>query len=190
MYSLRSPRLSTGGSPHPIPLSPRLGDYSRSTSLPLQKERHGGETVSSVIRKVTRIYLAAPLFSEAERTFNCHLRDLLQSDDVDVYLPQEQGEGCSQGKSEERAQLFAAHVKALQNADVVVAVCDGPDTDSGTAWEMGYAAARGTRVIALRTDVRMAGTGTRVNLMLALAADVVTDTGQLLSLLHRSLAAS
>lgn len=134
-----------------------------------------------------RIYLAAPLFTEAERIFNCHLRDLLHSDGHEVYLPQEQGEGCTQRGSEESALLFTAHLKALQSADVVVAVCDGPDTDSGTAWEMGYATAYGIRVIALRTDVRMAGTGARVNLMLAQSAELVTGTDQLLALLRTSL---
>ena len=39
------------------------------------------------------IYLAAPLFSDAERAFNLVLRDLLTSQGYPVYLPQEKGEG-------------------------------------------------------------------------------------------------
>jgi len=39
-----------------------------------------------------RVYLAAPLFSEAERTYNLMLHDLLEAHLFDVYLPQEVGD--------------------------------------------------------------------------------------------------
>ena len=65
----------------------------------------------------------------------------------------------------------------------MVAIIDGADADSGTAWEMGYAAALKKRVIALRTDFRMAGSHERVNLMLEQASLVVTDKNELLAAL-------
>src|SRR5579871_6006345 len=39
----------------------------------------------------------------------------------------------------------------LERADAVLAILDGPDVDSGTASEIGFAAARGTPVVGLRT---------------------------------------
>jgi nucleoside 2-deoxyribosyltransferase len=45
----------------------------------------------------------------------------------------------------------------LAEADAVLAVLDGPDVDSGTAAEIGWAAAHGTPVVGLRTDFRLAG---------------------------------
>jgi nucleoside 2-deoxyribosyltransferase len=45
----------------------------------------------------------------------------------------------------------------IRAADAVLAVLDGPDVDSGTAAEIGYAAALGKPVIGLRTDTRRSG---------------------------------
>ena len=39
--------------------------------------------------------------------------------------------------------------------DVVVALLDGAQVDDGTAWEIGYAYAKGMPVIGLRTDFRL-----------------------------------
>jgi len=46
--------------------------------------------------------------------------------------------------------------RLLGEAGAVLAVLDGPDVDSGTAAEIGWAAARGCPVIGLRTDFRLA----------------------------------
>jgi len=121
-----------------------------------------------------RVYLAGPLFSEAEQAYNLILRDLLDAHLFDVYLPQEVGDtSCTRCREEHRA-IFAQHLKALRDVDIVVAVIDGADADSGTSWEMGYAYALGKRIVALRTDFRIAGQNEFVNLMLEESATVVT----------------
>jgi len=71
--------------------------------------------------------------------------------------------------------------EALRNgADIVVAVIDGADADSGTAWEMGYAYAHNKPVIAVRTDFRRVGMHEQVNLMLEESSKVVSSTIELL----------
>lgn len=121
-----------------------------------------------------RIYLAAPLFSEAEQAYNLALHDLLERHLFDVYLPQEVGDTSHTRCREEHRTIFAQHLAVLQDVDTVVAVIDGADADSGTSWEMGYAYALGKRVVALRTDFRIAGYHELVNLMLEESATVVT----------------
>lgn len=121
-----------------------------------------------------RIYLAGPLFSEAERAYNLILRDLLTRHLFDVYLPQEAGDTNPARCREEHRAIFAQNLWALRDADIVVAVIDGADADSGTSWEMGYAYALGKRIVALRTDFRVAGHHEQVNLMLEESAAVVT----------------
>jgi nucleoside 2-deoxyribosyltransferase len=51
---------------------------------------------------------------------------------------------------------------------MVIALLDGSQVDDGTAWEIGYAFARGIPVYGIRTDSRSAGeTGhSRVNAMI------------------------
>lgn len=137
-----------------------------------------------------RVYLAGPLFSEAERTYNLAIHDLLESHLFDVYLPQEVGDTSHTRCREEHRAIFAQHLAALQDVNLVVAVVDGADADSGTSWEMGYAYALGKRVVALRTDFRIAGQHELVNLMLEESAEVVTKKEDLPRVLGSLLLAS
>jgi nucleoside 2-deoxyribosyltransferase len=52
--------------------------------------------------------------------------------------------------------IGARNRRLLEEADAVLAVLDGPDVDSGTAAEIGWAAAHSCPVIGLRTDFRLA----------------------------------
>lgn len=55
------------------------------------------------------------------------------------------------------AALGAANASLIQECAGVLAVLDGTDVDSGTAAEIGFAAALQKLVVGLRTDFRMAG---------------------------------
>jgi nucleoside 2-deoxyribosyltransferase/uncharacterized protein YbbK (DUF523 family) len=126
------------------------------------------------------IYLAAPLFSEAERSYNRFIEELLKKNFFEVYLPQQAGDDSEIRDKAEQDLIFSKNLKALESADIIVAIIDGADADSGTSWEMGYAFARGKRVIGLRTDFRRSGHYEKVNFMLEESAIVVTNTHQLL----------
>jgi len=127
-----------------------------------------------------RIYLAAPLFSQAERTYNETLADLLNQHLFEVILPQEAGDDTDTRMKREQAEIFSKNISDLDLADIVVAVIDGADADSGTAWEIGYAYAHKKPVIAIRTDFRRIGMHERVNLMLEESSVVVSSDTELL----------
>jgi nucleoside 2-deoxyribosyltransferase len=42
----------------------------------------------------------------------------------------------------------------IEQCDIVLSVLDGPDADSGTCVELGYARAKGKRIVGVRTDFR------------------------------------
>lgn len=113
-----------------------------------------------------KIYLAGPLFTTADQEFNRQLRDLLENAGHEVWLPQEHEprEGSTQA-------IFEADVAGLDSAEVVVANMDGPDPDSGTCWECGYAYKK-KPIIVFRTDFREAGDvpDSPFNLMLSASA--------------------
>ncbi len=121
-----------------------------------------------------RVYLAAPLFSEAERKYNELIRDMLATHCFEVYLPQEAGDDSASRHHDAMEEIFTSHCRALKDADWMVAIVDGADADSGTAWEMGYAYAHGIPVVSLRTDFRNVGHNEQVNLMLERSSVVVT----------------
>ena len=131
-----------------------------------------------------RVYLAAPLFSEAERNFNASVARLLEANLFDVHLPQKSGDDSGVRDVREQERLFVSNKTALDQSDIIVAIIDGADADSGTAWEMGYAFARGKQVIALRTDFRRVGHHERVNLMLEQSATVVGSMDEVLAALQ------
>ena len=89
-----------------------------------------------------KIYLAGPLFSDAERTFNVMLASSLENW-VDVYLPQRDGglisEMIQDGISADVAvhRVFRGDLDAIREADCLIAVLDGRAIDEGVAFELG-----------------------------------------------------
>ncbi|WP_292466265.1 nucleoside 2-deoxyribosyltransferase [Methanolobus sp.] len=122
-----------------------------------------------------QIYLAGPLFSQAERDFNVMLRDRLVEMGFSVFLPQEDGNDTESSRREDRQKnIFENDVRGIDESDIVLAVLDGgSDVDSGTAWEMGYAYAKGIPVFGLKTDFRTFGDEGIVNLMMEIAVDAL-----------------
>ena len=115
-----------------------------------------------------RIYFAGPLFTSGERLFNAEVGARLRAAGPEVFLPQEQ-----ELNAYNPARIFRNDVDHLDWSNVVVGIMDGSDPDSGTAWEIGYAYAKGTPTILLRTDFREWGSRTGdapYNLMLTESA--------------------
>jgi nucleoside 2-deoxyribosyltransferase len=143
--------------------------------------------MDTIIFSRYRVYLAAPLFSEAERTYNAFIAELLKKNLFEVYLPQEAGDDSAGRDRNIQKNLFRRNITAIEESDIVVAIIDGADSDSGTSWEMGYAYSLRKIVIALRTDFRHVGAAERVNLMLEQSAAVVTTPEKLLEAINAPL---
>lgn len=117
-----------------------------------------------------RIYVAAPLFTQAEWRWNERLGEALGGFGFEVVLPQRRAEPMLYGREPfDAGVLFRDNVEEIRRAAVVLAVLDQPDPDSGTCWECGYAYAIGRPVVGLRTDIRSSGDDPEaaVNLMLS-----------------------
>jgi len=117
-----------------------------------------------------KIFIAGPLFSEAEREFNLKVDRYLHDQGFETFLPQRDvgklWDRAKGRKSHKYRKIYEEDLKGLEWSDGVVAVLDGTDVDSGTAFEIGYATARGKPVIGLKTDKRMFAKGEELNNML------------------------
>jgi nucleoside 2-deoxyribosyltransferase len=129
-----------------------------------------------------RIYLAGPLgFSEAGRHFyNGVLVPFVQDLGYEVLDPWamtdpqtiQAVQAMPYGPAKREAwrklnlEMGATNRAAIDDAQAVVAVLDGPDVDSGTAAEIGYAFARGKLIVGYRGDFRLSADneGSVVNL--------------------------
>jgi nucleoside 2-deoxyribosyltransferase len=128
--------------------------------------------VAQTVAASPRVYLAAPLFSQAERAWNSALADSLRGRGFIVFLPQEAAGDFELEGILQIGSLFEALRDEISKCNVVVAVFDGADADSGTAWESGFAVGFGIPVIGIRTDLRSTGDDQdgAVNLMLSNSA--------------------
>lgn len=111
------------------------------------------------------IFLAAPLFNERERDFNSKVAKILRDNGFNVWLAQE-APFISKGTDEEKRAIFNGDIKALKESDVVVAVLDGIEIESGVAFEIGYAHCLGKPIIGLKTDYRTFSKIEEINLIL------------------------
>ncbi len=136
------------------------------------------------------IYLAAPLFSLAERDFNEKLRNAFEEMGFSVFIPQEDSNDTEITREDmDTSTIYELNLEAIDNCDLMVAVLDGgSDVDSGTAWEIGYACAKKIPVIGLRTDFRTLGPEGAVNLMIGESVgELLTDVDSLTETMERYL---
>lgn len=112
-----------------------------------------------------RIFLAAPLFSEAERDFNSKVATTLRKEGFEVWLAQEHKFVEDHSNKEKRA-IFSEDLDALKKSDLILAVLDGVDVDSGVSFEMGFGHATGKPIVGLKTDHRVFSRVESINLML------------------------
>lgn len=75
--------------------------------------------------------------------------------------------------------LGQRNVVAIDRCDAVLAILDGADVDSGTAAEVGYAAARGKPVVGLRTDLRRVGDNPAATVNLQVEHFIAASGGRL-----------
>lgn len=131
------------------------------------------------------IYLAGPLFSEAERRFNLELAHRLEAIGFDVFLPQRDGVERDRPPydtmtpEERRHAMF--HLDRTRILDADVFVLDGRIPDEGACVELGIAYCQkylqnGEKLLlGLHTDTRAAFIGGRLNPMVRIPLDYVVD---------------
>ncbi len=116
-----------------------------------------------------KIYLAGPLFSEAERAWHRGFKKRLESEGHTVVWPGDLFSPEEDPGEDAAVKIMLADSEALLGCGAVAALLDGPQVDDGTAWEIGFAYARGIPVIGIRTDFRQCGDlggGSIVNAMI------------------------
>jgi nucleoside 2-deoxyribosyltransferase len=95
-----------------------------------------------------RVYLASPFFNELEVETVEKIAEILKSKGLEVFEPMNnQMEELEAGSRHWSIETFMNDVKFIKWAEIVVGVYHGNYSDSGTAWELGYAYATDKPVI-------------------------------------------
>lgn len=120
-----------------------------------------------------RCYVASPLgFSAAGRHYYAEVLIPALAEVVDPVDPWTLTEAheIEAARRDGRERGFALEIgrrnaAAIDSCELLAAVLDGQEVDSGTAAEVGYGAAKGLTCFGLRTDLRQSGEpGVAVNL--------------------------
>lgn len=123
-----------------------------------------------------KVYLAGPLFSDAERAFNDKLTREIEALGFEVYLPQRDGPENNEKYTLPRYQkaIYVEDKKAVYGCNIFLIVLDGRVPDEGACIELGLAAAHDEvgdsslrRIfLGLKTDHRMTFPEVDVNPMI------------------------
>lgn len=81
-----------------------------------------------------KVYLAGPLFSQAERDWLSSLAARLRADAIECFVPHESFSGTEPGSA---PAVFAADLEGMRSCDLMLAWLDGAMVDDGTAAEIG-----------------------------------------------------
>lgn len=109
------------------------------------------------------VYVAGPLFDEGERWWIEQVDSVVAGAGFETYLPHRDNDAKTADNID---TIFANNCAAIDRSDIVVASLNGVTTDDGTAWEIGYAWAKGKDLIGIHTDWRTRFDDEVVNLML------------------------
>ena len=88
-----------------------------------------------------KIYLASPWFKDNERVMYSQILNKIREQGHEVYAPIEHEipNAWDLSNAEWGKQVFFADIQAIQECDEVWVLNFGMYSDSGTAWECGYA---------------------------------------------------
>lgn len=111
-----------------------------------------------------KAYLANGLFSLGDRLVNERLAAAIRQavPNIELYVPQENDAINDKSAYADSLAIAQADLEMLQKSDVLVAVLDGVEIDSGVAAEIGAFSMLNRPIIGVFTDVRQQG---RENMM-------------------------
>lgn len=98
-----------------------------------------------------KVYIAGKLRSEEERDFLEKVESLCVKLGLETFLPH-RDVGLAKDIGDVEKIFEGDIINGFKNCDLVVAVLDGLHVGAGTAWELGYAYAKGIPAIGIKTD--------------------------------------
>lgn len=99
-------------------------------------------------------YLASPFFNKKEILVYNEVIDALKEKGYDLFIPRDHEieNAWVKSNAEWAREVFLTDLNALNKADVVFVINHGMYSDSGTAWECGYAYAKEKMVVNILVD--------------------------------------
>lgn len=98
-----------------------------------------------------KVYIAGKLCTKSEREFLEKIDKICKSLDFDTFLPH-RDVGLAEGVQDVEKIFRGDVIEGFRDINLVLAVLEGFHVGAGTAWELGYAYAKGIPAIGIKTD--------------------------------------
>lgn len=129
------------------------------------------------------VFVSGPIFSEGEMWFIKQVVSAIEHLGFKaIWAFMEERELIEKEElagKEWTGKVYAFITERIDKSDFVVAILDGVDVDSGTAWEVGYAVGKGKKIIGIKTDERVYSKDQKVNLMIQESVKIVKSLDEL-----------
>lgn len=106
----------------------------------------------NTIYNINNIYLASPFFNDTEVKNIEYVESVLEDKGLAYFSPMRHSVDGKPGTPEWAHKVFNVDKGEIEKADAVVALYYGNTSDSGTAWECGYAYSIGKPVVLVHID--------------------------------------
>lgn len=128
--------------------------------------------------KLMKIYLASPFFNTEEVAIYRNVINDLRNAGHEVYVPQEHTieNAWDLSNRDWAEQVYLNDIEAIRECEMVIILNFGMYSDSGTAWEAGYAYATEKKTV----QVLCGGSNTTYSLMMMNGCDKVISLGNLI----------
>ena len=98
-----------------------------------------------------KVYIAGKIWTESEKEMLEKIDSLCKKLGLETFLPHRDA-GLAKS-AEDATKIFNADIiEGFKDIGLVIASLDGLHVGAGTAWELGYAYARGIPAIGIKTD--------------------------------------
>lgn len=151
-----------------------------------------------------KIYLASPYgFSECGRYYLKFLKSKLIQNSIELIDPwtnilekrtEDIQHEINNLTKEQIIEIGKRNIESIKNADIVIAVLDGTDVDSGVAAEIGYAYGLNKKILGYRGDFRLASDNkySKINLQVETfiresGGSIYTSVDELVSAINKNL---
>jgi len=124
------------------------------------------------------IYIAGKLGTESEKEQLEEIDKICKELGFKTFLPHREV-GLAEGMKDVDRIFRGDITEGMKDIDLVVAVLDGLHVGAGTAWELGYAYAKGIPAIGLKTDERVEDALDSLSAILIGSMKIVGSVGEL-----------
>ena len=125
----------------------------------------------------SKVYIASPLCNEEERKFAESLDLICKDLGLGTFLPHRDAGLWKEGK--DFKEIAKDDIDGFKDCDLVIANLNGFNVGAGTAWEMGYAHAKGIPVIGLKTDRKVEESVEEISAIILGITKIVTSIDEL-----------